>query len=429
MSAEEQLKIEVSQLNSCRRELRIEVPAQVVTQEIDRTIRRVARSVRLPGFRKGKAPLPMVRSRYRKAIEEEALEQLLQHSTRNAIEQEGLRPLQAPRVSGLDYKPGEPLSFRAVFEVRPEVEPKKYEKLGVKMTREPVMDEQVDERLEALRQAAARLVPVEDRSARHGDILLVDMRWWRGNRRGKPTERDGAHIELGSQDQHPEFNKALEGAEPGQTLDLEIDYPEDYRAGELAGAHISYRLKVRALKQRQVPALDDALARQLGDYADLAALRAEVHRRLEVEASNRARQEAVGKLIDRLLEANPIEVPEVMVEAQIDDQFEEVAHSLAAQGVRPEQIKIDWAAERQRLQDSARRSVAARLLLDAIAEHKQIAVPAEELERKLEQEAKRLRLTPASLRARLENSGGISALEHQMRRERVLDFLLTGANI
>ena len=423
------MKVEVSQLNSCRRELRVEVGAEQVAGEIDRTAARVARAVRVPGFRKGKAPVDLVRARYGKAIEEEALEHLLSECTREALAQQGLQPLHHPHVSDLDYRPGAPLSYRALFEVRPSIEPKGYRDLATPVAAEPVTDAQLEERLESLRQAAARLVPAEGRPAHGGDILLADVRWWRGDRRGKPTERLRVNLELGSQAQHEEFNRVLEGIEAGQTRDFVIDYPADYRSQELAGARIEYRVKAHAVRERQVPALDDAFARELGDHADLAALRAEARRRMEEEAREKARGDSVQKALERLLEANPIEVPEVMVEAQIDDQLEDVARALAAQGLDPSQARIDWKSERERWRDTARRSVAARLLLEAIAEREAITVPAEEMEERLKREAQRLRQPVAALRARLDKSGGISALEKQIRRDRVLDFLLTGAKI
>jgi trigger factor len=426
---EEALKVEVSNLNSCRRELRIEVPADKVREEMDRAAERLARSVRLPGFRPGKAPLSLVRSRYGKAIEEEAVEHLLSQCTRLAIDEQGLQPLHAPHLSSMDFRPGEPLSFRTVFEVRPAVEPRGYDKLKVSVDPEPVTDAQVDERLESIRQTAARLAPIEGRAARAGDILLADVRWWRGAREGKPTERPGVHLELGSDAQHPEFSRALEGAEPGQVRDFEIEYPADYRAAELAAARIFYRVKVRALRERQVPALDDALAREVGEFADLAALRVEVRRRAEAEEKEKARAESVRRALDALLEANPIDVPEIMVEAQIDDQLEDVARALAAQGVALERAQVDWKAERERWREAARRSVAARLLLEAIAERESIEVSAQALEERLQREAQRARQPLAAVRSRLEKSGAIAALERQLRRERVLDFLLTGVKI
>jgi trigger factor len=423
------LKVEVSNLNSCRRELRIEVPAEIVSAEMERTAARLARNVRLPGFRPGRAPLELVRSRYGKAIEEQAIEQLLSRCTRRAIDEQGLQPLHAPHLSSMEFRPGERLSFRTVFEVRPAVDPRGYNNLRVSVEPEPVTEAQVDERLESIRQAAARLVPIEGRPARAGDVLLADVRWWRGAREGKPTERLGVRIEIGSDAQHPEFNRALEGLEPGQVRDFEIQYPPDYRAAELAGARILYRVKARALHERQVPPLDDVLAREAGDFADLEALRAEVRRRAEAEARERARAEAVRRVLDGLLEANPIEVPEVMVEAQLDDQLEDVARALASQGVALERAPIDWRAERDRWREAARRSVAARLLLEAIAERERIEVPAGVLEERLRREAERARQPLAAVRARLEKSGAIAALERQLRRERVLDFLLTGVKI
>lgn len=423
------MKVEVSQLNSCRRELRIEVPAQIVEEEIGRAAQRVARSVRLPGFRKGKAPVPIVRTRYAKAIQEEAVEHLMRHSTQDALDKEGLNPLHAPRVSSLDYKPGEPLSFRAVFEVRPAIEPKGYDKLGIKPKPEKITEEQVDERLEAVRQSAARLVPVEDRAAKKGDILLADMRWWRGSRQGKPTERPKVSLELGGEGQHEAFIEALESAEPGQVKEFDVEYPKDFKAQELAGAKILYRVKVHAVRERQVPELNDELARQVGEFADLAALRAEIRKGLEHEAESRGREEAVRRVIEKLLEANPIEVPEVMVEAQIDDQLEEVARALVAQGVPPNKLRVDWNKEREKMRESAQRNVAARLVLDAIADQRKVEVPAEDLDARLEREAQRARLAVAALKARLDKTGGTVALERQIRRERVLDFLLTGVNI
>lgn len=273
----------------------------------------------------------------------------------------------------------------------------------------------------------ARHVTDPERAAEAGDVAMIDVRGVPGE--GEPFERESMPIEVGSERNLPQFNEHVAGATAGASFEFDVPYPEDYGAEELAGKTVAYTLVVKEVKRRELPDLDDEFAKDLGEFDDLAALRARVRQDLELRKRGEADGEVRRALLDKLLVENPVVLPDQLVDAEVQTRLQEIVRNMYQQGVDPEKQEIDWKEVRDRQLDPARKAVHARLLLDAVTREQKLEVAAKEIDETIRREAARHEQPYEELRKRVVEGGGMQALETQLLREKSLDYLMSVANI
>jgi trigger factor len=421
------MKIELREVSAVKRRLVVEASPEEVERELEDVVRGWARRARLPGFRPGKAPLELVRARFAREIEEDVRERMIARLHREATEEKGVRPLGDPVLEALSHPAGGPLRFETSFEVVPSFAPRNYRGVEVREPPVRVEDEEVAQALEQLREIHARFVTDPDRKAAAGDFLLCDLE---GRPEGaSPFRRERLLLEVGSPDHLPAFDQEVLGAGAGEVREFTIAYPEDYGAKELAGRRVSYTLRVHEVKRKVLPALDDEFARDAGSFDTLEALRSSLRAGLEERKRELARREVRRQVLDKVLLENPIPLPEVLVEAELRARLEEIVRSLLQQGVDPRQVDLDWQKLRERVEEPARKSVHAGLVLEAVAQAEGIVVTEEEVEARIREEASRAGIPAAELRERLARARGLEALKTQILREKSLDYLTSVANI
>jgi trigger factor len=423
------MKVDLTEQSPVKRVLAIEVDADEMAQEKKRVLRGYAQKARIPGFRPGKAPLSLVEARFKKEVGEDVRERVMSRSFHEAAREHGLRPLGDPvvdEVTGEDDE-GEPFRFKLSFEVLPEIEVKNYKGLEVRREAVAVTDAQVDEALEELRQSRTQLVTEEDRAAVTGDVIVCDVRGTPSE--GEPFERERTMIEVGATANPPAFNDKIEGVRAGDEPSFSIEYPAEYENKDLAGKTVAFEIKVHEVKIRQVPDLDDEFAKDLGEFDDLAALRERVREDLE----HRRKHEVEGKLrqslIDKVLVENPMVLPEVLVDVEVRQRLEEMIRRLYMQGVDPEKVELDWKKLRDQQEEPARKSVHARLVLDAVARAEGIEATPKEVEERVRQDARSVGETYETFKKRLKDHGGSEVVKNQIVREKTLDLLTAVANI
>lgn len=420
------MKIDLKDLTPVRKQLAVEVDADEVAREHGAVLRRFVAQVRLPGFRQGKAPASIVRTRFAKEIEEDVRDRLLSRLYREATQEKGLRPLGDPVLEKLTHEEGQPFRFEASFEVLPSFTAQGYREVHARQPKAVVTDDEVRATLEDIRKGNSRLVTA-DKAAEDGDVLLTDVHGTPAE--GEPFHRENALIEVGGEGHLPEFDAALRGAAAGADLDVTVAYPADHPARELAGKAVRYQIHVHEVKAREVPALDDAFAKDLGDFETLDALRTRVRTDLEARKTDAARSAVRQSVLDKVLLENPIALPEHLVNDELRHRVEDMVRSLVMQGVDVEKMDLDWKEIGARQEEPARKTVHARLVLDAIAQAEGLSVDDEELDTRLGREAERMGETKGGLRRRLQEGGSLEALKIQMVREKTLDFLTSVANI
>ncbi len=413
-----------------KREISVEIPASEVARETESQIVRYQKSARLPGFRAGHVPASIIRQRFGDGLKNDVIEALIPKYFRREAEKQGLIPVSQPQVTDLQFQSGEPIKFKASFEVLPEIKAEGYKELRADKPDTSVSDADVDQSLDHLREQRATYNTVEGRPLAEGDFAQAavdgrpkDMQDIKDSA-SNPVHMEDVLIEIGGKNTVAEFSQHLTGASPGEERTFDVSYPADYSDKRLAGKTFVYTVKVNGVKQKALPELNDDFARELGEFTALDQVRQQIRENMEAEKQDTAQRESKNKLVADLVARNHFEVPEALVENQIDVRLERGLRALAAQGMKMEDLKkMDLPRLRAGQREQAIQDVKSSLLLERIADLEQIQVTDEELNRDIEALAKQSKQTAEAVRARLTEDGGLDRIRMRIRSEKTLDFL------
>jgi len=331
-----------------------------------------------------------------------------------------------PRVSDLRVQEGEPLRFKASFEVMPEIKVEGYKELRAEHPDISVKDEEVEDQLKHIQEQHATFTTIEGSPLGDGDFAQVslDGKPKQEDPESKPVHMDEILVEIAGKNTMPEFTENLRGASASDERTFDVTYPEDSNDKRLAGKTFTYAVKVHGVKQKTLPELNDEFAKQLGEFANLEEVRKRIREGMEHERKHNAEREAKDKLVAELVKRNDFEVPEALVERQIDLRVERGLRALAAQGMKSEQMKkMDFNRLRAGQREQAVQEVKASLLLDKIAEEEKIEVADEEIDREIEALATQSKQTAEAIRTRLTREGALDRIRDRIRNEKALDFL------
>jgi trigger factor len=426
------MKTEFVDVNETRKNLRVEIPTDIVNAEIDRIAQDYSRKARIPGFRPGKAPARVIKQRYRDQILHDVAHDLIPRAIDNALRERGVEAVEPPDVRDVTVDEGQPLTFTASFDTVPPFETGDYGGLSLRRPESHVESEAVDLALQRLRERAARFEPVEGRGIDHGDTVVVDLERQEGgseDSRPPADKHENVSIELGAKANPPGFDEQLLGLEAGAVKTFAVHYPADYTITELANTDVTYTVTVKSLTRRVLPELDDEFAKDLGEFETLEALRARVREDLEHEARHSAERDMRADLMKQLAARVPFEVPPSLVERELDRRLEDFARRLIEQKIDPRQAGIDWDAFRESQREVARDAVAGAIYLDEVARRERLDATPDEIEQEVGRWAERSGRTPAAVRAALEKEGGMSRVSAGLRREKSIDFLMARATL
>jgi trigger factor len=427
--------------SATKREIQVEIPVADVNRQTDSLIQKYQKVARIPGFRRGHVPASIIRQRFSEEIKTDMVEALIPRYFRQEAERLGIHPVSQPRVTDLHLHDGEPLRFKAAFEVLPEIKLEGYKELRADKTEIAVSEEDVEHALADLRERHASFNPVEGRALADGDFAQVSLdgnpkpgeseseteSWTRSGTKpgeGQPVHMDEVLVEIAGKDTMPEFSENLRGASPGDERTFDVNYPKDTQDKRLAGKTFTYTVKVQSIKQKSLPELNDEFAKQLGEFQTVDDVWKAIREQIESERKHQAQHEAKEKLVGELIQRNDFEVPDSLIEQQIDIRIERGLRALAAQGLTAEQMKkMDLSRLRAGQREQAIHDVKAALLLERVAEEENVQVSDEELNRELEALAKQSKQTSAAIRARLTRDGGLDRIRTRIRNEKTLEFL------
>jgi len=413
---------------SCRRELELEIPAEEVSKKMESVAKEFARLAMIPGFRKGKAPVSLIRRRFAEDIKGEVLQTLVPEHVEKALAEQKLSPVTQPKVDKLDFNEGQPVKFRAVFEVMPEFELGSYKGLELEMPTMDITDEDVAKALEEMRERAAAFAPVEGRAVQDGDFAQVKLAGTPEGG-GDPLQADSVLCHIGAEETMEPFNTNLKGANVGEHKSFDVEYPADYPDPKLAGKKFHYAVEVLGIKTKKLPELNDDFAKDVSDAKTLDELKRKVREGLEHQRDHRRKELLNEKALAELVKKHDFPVPESLVEHQMDVRLERVVRSLAAQGVDPRAVNVDWVTLRRRQEDRARDDVKAELIIDRIATAENIDVTEEDLTRELEHAASHSNESAEVLRARLTKQGTLDRMKAKLRSDKTLEWLEQNAKI
>ena len=416
----------MAEAETCRRELEFTVEWDEVEKDVSKVVNGFRRQARLPGFRPGKAPAALVRSRYWKDIKEEVLKNLLPRVFWDKAREEGFKVVGSPNLTDLHFENGETVKFQTEFDIYPEFELGEYRRIEVPYSEPEVFDDEVNLELEHLREQNASYRNLDPRPLADGDIAVLKLT-------GEPldggpkVEQNEMMITIGEAETLPEFSENLRGKSLGDSAEFNVKYPDDYGNEKLAGKTLAFRAEVLEMREKELPELDDDFAQDAGNYSSLEELKNQIREAIGAHRRRTAEGAAKNKLVDALVERHRFPVPETMVDRQIATRAERQLRALEEQGVDSSKLDLDWRQVREREKPLAERDVRASLILERIADEEDIQVGSDELDEPIRQYAERQKKSVSAARAELVENGTLDRVRSQMRNDKTLDFLFDEA--
>jgi len=424
------MKAELIDVSTCKKNLQIEIPHDAVDHEITHIAQEFARRARVPGFRPGKAPVAVVKTRYKDEILSEMMQHLLPKYFGEAMQDRKLDIVDSPQFEGIDYSAGQPLKFKAVFEVYPELNISNYVGVPVSEVSSAVEDTEVEASLKKLQEDMAELTPAEeDRPVKEGDFAEISFTGTIQNDAEPTVKADKAVCEIGGRTTLKEFTENLTGSKAGEERTFNVEYRPNYPEKSLAGKTVEYKVKVEAIKQKELPQIDDDFAKQFGNYESLDALKDKIRSDIQIHKKDNAQEQMREKILEWLEDNNDFEIPEALVERQLQIRVQRMFRDLSRQGINPQRLDVDWGKIREDQQKQSIRDVKGSLILDYISDKENISVADEEIEAELEKIADETKRPKDKVKEVLTRDSGLDRLKGQIRNKKALDFLQERARI
>jgi trigger factor len=415
------LKIKVTEPKTWQRVLEIEIPAAEVKKKLEAAFQEYQQRIELPGFRKGKVPLSLVKTRYADTVQRSVLQDLIPQAWEEARQKENLVPIAEPAITEIEFEPDKPLKFKASVEIRPNISLEHVGGLKATKREVKVAQEDVNRNLRALQERHATVEPSQDKAGEM-DIVLVDT--WKVDEGGIPIvgqQSTDIPIDLGAPHIIKEYREALVNSAPGDQRRVTVTYPQDHPKKELAGQKVSYLVKVKEITKKTLPPLDDDFAKAVGDFKTLNALREELHKSLQQQEEQRAKRDVQEQIIDQIIENNPFEVPESMVAGYIE--------TLIADFHPGEKKDEDRDQLRRSYRPLAVRAIKRWFILEEVCKKENLTVADKELQAEVASMAKARDIDPQQLQAQLARSDDLEKLRRNMEEEKTLAHLLGKAEV
>ena len=431
------IKTEVEQVENEKHTvvLKVEIPYEEIGDEIDRAYQDIAKKVKIPGFRKGKIPKAVIDQRVGKdAVLHEALHEIIPFYYPMAVESSGIEPVIRPEIDVLQLSENEPIVFTAKVQVKPEVKLGSLGKLKVELPPEKAVKEEIDNELDRLRDKFATLDVVKNRVAKTGDYVLIDYEGYIG---GKPFEggRGGDYmLELGSGSFIPGFEDQLVNAKTGVDVEVKVAFPKDYHAQHLAGQEAAFKVKVKEIKTKKQPKVDDEFAKNVSKFETLKELKADVKKtvdkRLEAERTAMLRTRA----LDKMVELSELDLPSGMVDQRIGQMMEDFGRQIEqSQGVGFQQ----WLAQNnmvleqlvEKYRGEAERSLKTELVLETVVKQEDLAATDKDLKEEIKELAKRSEKPVKEIEAEFKRLDGHEYLKYRVSMNKAVEFLAAKAKI
>jgi len=421
----------VEDLSPVVKKVSVELTPDHVKDALDRAFTSVSRTVKLKGYRQGHVPRRLVERYFGDDVKKDVAQKLVSGSIGEALAEHKLDPVAPPRVENGSVEPGQPFKYTATIEVRPKVEPRDYEGLSAPKIDSGVTDAQVEERLEEMRKNQAMFVPVEGREVvEQGDFASADYQGFVDGAPLRGAKREGVLLEVVPGSMLENKAEGLLGARVGETRELGVTFPSDYAVEELRGKDARFQVAVKGLKKREVPALDDAFVQDLGGEAKtVPELREKLKKEMVQQKKERAEGDQRERLLQALLEKNPVEAPPALVERNVDAMLQGMLESFMRRGIDPRQLGLNLDRMRDELRQRALLEVKGYLLLEAIAEKEKLLASEEDLDKHFEKLSGEMGQPPEKIRAALRRQDSLESLKARLRQDKALAFLLSKANL
>lgn len=423
------MKVTAERIDNHKTVLNLEVPQTEVTKALEKAYRKLANQVNIPGFRKGKAPRKVIEARIGKeALLDEAFEILAPEAYSQALVEQEIEPVGRPEIEVVTLAEDQPLVFKATVVKMPEVTLGQYKELAVEKTTAAITDADIDADLEKSRNRNAKMVVVEDAELQKGDLAIIDFKGFIDGVAFEGGEGKSYPLEIGSGSFIPGFEDQLIGAKSGEEKEVKVSFPEEYFVAELAGKAAVFNVKINDVKRKELPELDDEFAKETSDFDTLAELKADIKNKLEQNAAAKAEREFRTAVIKTAVDNAQVDIPDIMVENQIDNMIQDFDISLQQRGMQldkyMEYTKMDMATMRTNYRESALYNVKTDLVLEAIVKAEKFTATPEEMEQEVQVMAENYQTTVAEIMKVIRETNRFQALQDSVLRKKAVEFII-----
>ncbi len=420
-------QIEKGKKENNKVEITVTVEIEKVQQEFNNTYRELSQKVKIPGFRTGRIPINILEMNLGKEyIDQQVAEKLIKDSYNEAIDKSELDPIDVPKIDLVQTDKEKPFIYKMILEVKPEFEIPKLDDITVEKTIPKITEEDINSDLEKIRESHGKLKDVSDRESKIGDFLIADFETFVDNNPVKDGKKEKQMIQLG-ENTPPEFNNNLVGLKPGDEKDVVVKAPEDISDKKIGGKEITYKIKVSDIKEKELPPLDDDFAKSAGEYKNLDELKQHIKKQLEERAKYQAENEFNDNLMEKVAEKTNIEVPEVLIDKQVERMLNNLKEDLKNRNMTLEDyykiIKADEEKVKKEYKVIAEKQVKKELIIDKIIEDDKISATEEDINKKIEEIAESTNQKTLKVRAMFEKNNTMDNLKEQIKIEKVIEKL------
>ncbi len=420
------MKAELTSENSVRRAIDFDIDKEVVTKEIDRRAKDIAKRAQIPGFRPGKVPLAVVKRQFKEDVERDAVETIANQVLPKELETHNLRPVASPKLDKVEWAPEGTLKFRVTFDILPEVKIPAFRGIEVSVKKETATQAMIDTEIDRLRDASARFEPAPDRPAQKGDFVEVDIEIT-DHSTGQARKREETLIEVGHSGNHEELNAALIGVTAGETREVRAVERENEDPNSPVVRTVDYHVVVRALKVKTLPAKDDEFAKDM-NFDNFPALETSVRERIERALKHNEDVAVEDAVLNKLADMATFDIPQSLVEEQVDARTRRFAENLQQQGIDLQKVNLDWAKIAAEQTEGAEKQVKLEILLDAIGKAEKIEATEEDVQDQIKRLAARARTSEQAISGRLD-ADQRARLTAQARDRRIIDMIRAAARV
>ena len=422
------MEIKKNELEGNKVELQVEIEPERVNEALEQAYKKVVKDIDISGFRKGKVPRKVLEARYGKEVlHKDALDILIPQGYSEALEETGIEPIDQPDIKDYNIEEDEPFTFTAEVEVTPDVELGEYKELEIEKEDAEVTEEEIEAEIDKARNQHSQLVSTDKEVVEEGDFVIIDFEGKKDGEKFPGGSAEEYSLEIGSNTFIPGFEEQLVGAKVGEELEINVTFPEDYNAQDLAGEEVVFDVDVKEIKEKQLPELDDEFAKEVSDYETFEEYKESIQERLQKNKEERTEREYENKLIEAASENAEVDVPAKMVEEELDKMYQNFAQSVSQQGMEVEDyldyMGTDEEGWREQNREAAENRTRSNLILEAIAEKEGIEISEEEIEEQIEEIAENNDQDPEQIKAFLQMQGQLDGLKDGLKMQKTIEYL------
>ena len=424
------MQVQIEEVSPIRKKMHFELPPEAYHKALEKAYDKLKKKVQIKGFRKGKVPRAILEKYYKAQTEMETVSDLIDKSYRDAIQEHAIPAVEMPKISDLKVEADKPITFTAEIEVQPKVETKDYLKIKLKKPKLEVTDEELEGELKALQKAHAQKVPAaEGSTVREGHQATIH---YAGTVDGQAFEGGSAQnvlVDVGAGRYLPDFEQGIIGMKKGESRDISVQFPEDYGHEPLRGKQAKFKIDLIELKEESLPSLDDDFAKDIGQFETFAQVKEQLKDHMLKNKEAQVKGDLFNQVLEHLIAKNPFEIPEAMINRELDYMLQALGNQLKQQGLTLEKLGITPQDYREKNREEAIRRIKGFLLFDSIALQNHLEVTEEEMQAKMADLAQRYKQPVEAVYRYYQEQNMLRPLFNQILEEKTLDFLLSQADV